>query len=63
MLILGVLLLNACAARGNQEQQQQQPYLGNHESQSNVAGSDLYNANKNVQKPQAGAWGWMSNQY
>ncbi|WP_205687851.1 hypothetical protein, partial [Ciceribacter ferrooxidans] len=58
LLLSGSLLLSACVTSDNPEQ----PYMGNHPNQDNVAGTDLYNANKNVQKHQSNAWGWMSNQ-
>ncbi|HSW71635.1 MAG TPA: hypothetical protein VLH77_06650 [Gammaproteobacteria bacterium] len=56
-LTSSLLLLSACATTDNQ----QQPYMGNHPNEGNVAGTDLYNANKNTQKPQSSVWGWMSN--
>lgn len=59
LLLSSLFLLSACATTDNTDQ----PYMGNQPSQGqdNVAGTDLYNANKNTQKPQGSAWGWLSN--
>ena len=58
IMLLSVLLLSACATDNPQ-----QPYMGNQPSQDNMVGMDLYDANKNAQKPQSSNWGWTNNQY
>jgi|GEM_PF-5059532 len=60
-IVIPLLILSFLTACVTTDKHEPQPYMGNEPSQGNTAGIDLYNANKNVQKPQATSWGWLNN--